>query len=286
MVCPTTYIEGVDVYSGDGNVNWTSVKGSGRDFAFVKATQAGSYVSSQYKSQFAGARDAGLVRGPYHFFDATVDGVAQANHFLSVVNDAGLLDDDMPAMLDLECPSDTTEASSSQTCEGSTSGWAPAATVRQRALDWLQTVEAATGKTPIIYSYVSWFGTQGFTQPSLTHYPLYSASLSNTCATVPAPWTTPVFWQYNQTGTVPGFAGTGDVDMDRFLGDLAELHTFAKTASDAGERDGGATDSGIPRRGHATTPGAPRCGRSGCRQSRCGRRRQRVPRRRFRHARR
>ncbi len=55
--------------------------------------------------------------------------------------------------------------------------------------DWLHAVEAATGRKALIYSYVSWFASVGVTDAALADYPLYIASY-NTCATIPAPWTT------------------------------------------------------------------------------------------------
>ena len=218
-------VEGVDISSGQSPVNWTSVLGAGRHFAFIKATQGDYYTSSNFATQYAGAKTAGVLRSAYHFFDPTVDGVAQANYFLGVVKT--IEPGDLPPMLDVECPD------GDSMCLGFAggSGQAPAATIVQRALDWLTTVEAATGKTPIVYTFPSYFPGLATQDSALAKYPLFIATLAS-CASVPAPWTTATFWQYSWTGTVNGIPG--QVDLDRFFGSLADLQTFASPPMDAG----------------------------------------------------
>jgi lysozyme len=223
--CGSGLPEGVDVYSGTGTIDWTKLAASGRKFAFIKATQGDYNVQSTFQTQWSAALAAGVLRSPYHFFDATSDAVGQANAFLAQLTMAGGLQvGDLPPLLDLECPTAATKAASSSSCEGGTdSGWVAPATLAQDAFDWLDTVQQATGVTPIIYSYPSWFADVTFTDPRLANYPLFIASYS-TCATVPAPWTSAVFWQYSATTTVPGIAKATDVD--RFFGsdgDLAKL---------------------------------------------------------------
>jgi lysozyme len=246
MVCPTTVVEGIDVYDGDGTVAWHSVYNVGRRFAFVKASQGDYNRQTTFRANWFNTHDAGVMVSPYHFFDPSIDGVKQAQHFLDIVADAGgIQPDDLPAMLDIECPTSSVQAQASANCEYTgNSGWAPSATIKTRIFDWLNTVEAATGKKPIIYSYVSWFASVGVTDNALAAYPLYIASY-NQCATIPAPWTSTVFWQYSASGTVMGV--NGQVDEDRFVGSQAQLVAFASSGSsaDAGRPDAGPPDSGI-----------------------------------------
>lgn len=227
-------VEGVDISSGQSPVNWASVLGAGRHFAFIKATQGDYYTSSNFATQYAGAKTAGVLRSAYHFFDPTIDGVAQANYFLGVVKT--IEPDDLPPMLDVECPD------GDSMCLGFAggSGQAPAATIVQRALDWLTTVEAATGKKPIVYTFPSYFPGLATQDSALAKYPLFIATLSS-CASVPAPWTAATFWQYSWTGTVSGIPG--QVDLDRFFGSLSELQQFAAPPVDAGSD---ATPDGAP----------------------------------------
>ena len=189
---------------------------------------------------------AGVLRSPYHFFDATVDGVVQAEYFLAAIDAQGGFEaGDLPPMLDLECPTSADESTTESGCEYSgDSGWVDHATLVQRTFDWLTTVEAATGKKPLIYSYSSWFESLGFTDARLADYPLFYIASYATCATVPAPWTSAVFWQYGDDGSVAGIHG--GVDVDRFFGTAAELAAFAAAdnAADAGVVAGADAASG------------------------------------------
>ena len=219
--CPSQTVEGVDVYAGDGTVDWTTLAASGRQFAFIKATQGDYDVQSTLAADWAGAGSAGILRSPYHFFDATVDGSAQAAAFLAAIGSAGYGSGDLPPLLDIECPTSSVASQTDPSCEyDGSSGWVASATLAQRALDWLDAVQQATGRVPIIYSYPDWFADAGFTDATLASYPLFIASYT-TCPAVPSPWTTATFWQYSATANVPG-VGTS-ADADRFIGTSAEL---------------------------------------------------------------
>jgi lysozyme len=267
--CPTPVVEGLDVYSGNGSIDWPSVAASGRQFAFIKVTQGNYDVQSTLAADWSGALAAGVLRSPYHFFDGTIDGVTQANWFLAALGSAGgLQPGDLPPMLDLECPTSSDQATTQSDCEYTgDSGWVATATLQQRALDWLQTVQQATGVAPILYSYPSWFADTGMTATELTNYPLFIATYE-ACADVPTPWTTAAFWQYSATGTVPGV--TGEVDEDRFFGSAAALaqltvHTTTlphDAGVDAPVMGNGETDAG---NGHSQVVGGCGCetGRTG-----------------------
>src|ERR1700733_13712635 len=72
-----TFINGFDVYTGDGAVNWTTVKNAGYQFAFVKATEGVNFIDSRFTTNMTGAHNAGVLVGPYHFTRLeSKDGVA------------------------------------------------------------------------------------------------------------------------------------------------------------------------------------------------------------------
>ena len=248
--CTMPVLEGVDIFDGTGTIDWTKVKAAGRDFAFIKATQGDYNKQTKFGTNWTNAQAAGVRRSAYHFFDPTKDGVAQANFFLAALAaQGGLVPGDLPPMLDIECPTSSTQSAASPNCEfAGNSGWVPSAMMQQRIFDWLDTVEQATGTKAFIYSYVSWFAGVGFTDPRLAGYPLYIASY-NSCATIPAPWTSAVFWQYSATTKVPGIAAAGDVD--RFFGTLADLDGLAiQPPGDAGVDAGVGDDAmGAPLAG-------------------------------------
>ena len=226
--CPASVVEGVDVSDSQGSITWSSVKSSGRAFAFAKATQGTYTTDVTFAANWANTQTAGLLRGPYHFFDATIDGIAQANYFLSAINGAGgLQPGDLPPMLVLTCPTSSNQAMTDPSCEyNGDSGWVDTSTLSQRVFDWLNTVEAATGRKPLIYSYPSWFVDVGFTDANLANYPLFIATYGS-CASVPSPWINATFWQYSAAGSVSGISG--DVNLDRFVGSQSALQVFVDT---------------------------------------------------------
>ncbi len=63
----TDYINGIDVYHGDGEVDWKTVKKNGIQFAFVKATEGTNYIDKRFDENMKGATAAGVLIGPYHF---------------------------------------------------------------------------------------------------------------------------------------------------------------------------------------------------------------------------
>ncbi len=244
-VCPATTVEGLDVSSAQGTIDWGAVQGSGRVFAIIKATQGDYYTNAHWQAQWDGAGAAGLMRSAYHFFDPTIDGVTQAQHFLTVVGTLG--PNDLPPMLDIECPTSSDESQTQADCEygGATpdSGWATAATINAGIKDWLDYVQKQTGLTPLIYSYNYWFSGAGVDSSALVPYPLviswptatkcYEVGLGND-------FTSAAFWQWSVTGSCPGV--TGEVDLDRFNGTLAQLQQLTAGAQSAGT--GGSGGSG------------------------------------------
>jgi lysozyme len=228
---PSSVVSGVDLNpDGDGTLPWSS---SGTGFAVIKATQGDYYTDADFAANWAALKSAKVVRGAYHFFDATVSGVDQANYFLSVV---GTIEPgDLPPTLDIECP-----VSGDSDCLGDgSSGAAPASQITLAMNDFLTTVKTATGLTPIVYSFGSWFSDNGVDTTGLQDYPLWIADYSGTkCFNVPTPWTAATIWQYDSSGSVGGV----NVDDDYFLGSSAQLATF--TASGSLPIDGGAGDSG------------------------------------------
>lgn len=206
-VCPgPVTLEGIDVASYQPNTDWSKVKGSGRVFAFIKATENTGYVNPYFKQDWAGTKAVGILRGAYHYFHADSDPIAQANHFLTTMGP--LDDDDLPAVLDLEEPMGQSKS-----------------TIASRAMAWLEHVEKATGKTPILYTGPSFWDTS-VAAPGFTKYPLWIANYGVMCPSVPGEWTNFTFWQYTSTGGVPGVT-SANCDKNVFNGSMDDLLALA-----------------------------------------------------------
>ena len=193
----TTRLSGIDVSYYQETVDWQSVKAAGNTFAFARATYGTTKVDPQFSTNWPAMKAAGIIRGPYHFYVSSNDPVAQANLFLETVG--SLESNDLPPVLDVESGSGTTNLVSG---------------VQQ----WLDTVEQQLGRTPIIYTGVSFWNdnmTSGF-----GNYPLWVAEYGVSTPKKVDGWSTWAFWQYSQSGSV---AGMNPVDLDYFNGSLDDL---------------------------------------------------------------
>ncbi|HEX8391300.1 MAG TPA: GH25 family lysozyme [Longimicrobium sp.] len=195
----TDQVEGIDVSHWQGTIDWNAVAADRVDFAFIKATEGGDYTDPRFAANWTASARAGIPRGAYHFYRPQTDAAVQADLFLRVVQpQAG----DLPPVLDVE----VTDGRSAQ---------AIAAGVRT----WMQRVEQATGRRPILYVRAGfWNQNVGAAMPE---YPLWVAHYDVVEPAIPAGWSRWTFWQYSQTGRVAGI--TGDVDLNHFAGTRQEL---------------------------------------------------------------
>jgi len=201
---PTGYsVRGIDVSHWQGVIAWPSVAGAGVDFAFIKATEGGDYTDPRFSANWAGAWQAGIIRGAYHYFRPQTDAAAQARHFLAT---AQLQPGDLPPVLDVEA----------------TDG-RPDSEIAAGVRTWLQMVEQATGRTPIVYTRASFWNPH--LGPGDARYPLWVAHYDVPNPTLPGGWTSWTFWQHSDDGRVPGI--TGAVDLNWFNGTRAQLEALA-----------------------------------------------------------
>ena len=205
-LCPApTVVEGIDVSEFQGTVNWGSVKGSGRGFAIARVSDGTGHPDPTFKTNWAGIKSAGMVRGVYQFFEPGEDPTAQADLLISAV---GLLaDGDLPAVADVEV-----------------TGGQSASIIISHLQTWLDKVKAGTGKTPMIYTAPGWWASN-VSSSAFGADNLWVANWGVTCPSLPSGWSSFEVWQYADNGTVPGISGA--VDLDRFNGTAAQLASFA-----------------------------------------------------------
>lgn len=205
----TAITKGIDVYHGDGAIDWSAVLAAGIGFAFCKATEGTAGTDPAFDANWRGMGAVGITRGAYHFLHPGDDAHIQATHFLAVVGrSGGFLATDLPPVLDLEMH------------DGQ-----PTARIVAAAHAWLETVTTATGKVPIVYTSPGFAGE--FLDDSLGDYPLWIAHYTDRPAPiVPAGWADWTIWQYaaaEQGGhTVPG-CPEPSVDINRFRGSHSDL---------------------------------------------------------------
>ncbi len=212
-----TTIPGIDVSYWKAGIDWPKVRTTGQVFVFVKASEGETYTDPTFDDNWNGAKGVGMLRGAFCFFHPNQDPVKQANLFISTVkslNDNG----ELPPVLDLE------------RADGQDDN-----TIITKAKSWLDAVEQAFGRKPIIYSGY-FFLRDNFSLPGggpppwAKDYPLWIAQYPNQynpslSPLLPNGWFQWNFWQYSQTGSVNGI--NSPVDLDVFNGSLADLLNFA-----------------------------------------------------------
>jgi lysozyme len=204
-VCATgATVKGVDVSVFQGTVNWTQAKAAGLDFAIARVSD-GSFLDTQFATNWSGMKAAGLVRGAYQFFEPGQDPTTQANIVISAVGVLG--DGDLPVTADMEV-----------------TGSQSAATIAANLKTWMAAVQAGTGKVPMIYTAEGYWNAS-VASTAFSANPLWVANWQVMCPGLPNGWTAWELWQDADNGTVSGISGA--VDTDQFNGTLAQLQAFA-----------------------------------------------------------
>ncbi|MFF2849180.1 lysozyme [Streptomyces sp. NPDC058001] len=206
--------KGHDVSSHQKNVNWPAAHDKGARFVYVKATEATSYRNPYFGQQYDGARDAGLVRGAYHFaLPDRSSGSAQAAYFVRNGGDWRADGWTLPPALDIEH-----NPYNSKNCYGLSAS---------RMVAWIRSfsdeVDRLTGRRPVIYTTTNWWNEcTGASRAFASDHALWVARYSSSPGTLPAGWGYWTFWQYdNGRGSLPG-------DQNLFNGSMAQLRKFAQ----------------------------------------------------------
>ncbi|MGA2424987.1 MAG: GH25 family lysozyme [Terriglobales bacterium] len=200
-------INGIDVSHYNGSLDFGKVASAGVAFAYVKASEGRLTKDPLYSTNYAGLKQNQIVRGAYHYFYPQLDAQAQASNFLGVVTQ--LVPGDLPPVLDVEI-------------SGEQSPGAIASGIQQ----WLDLVQNTLGRTPMIYTYASFWNTALGGTSAFASYPLWVAQYtSNPSPNVPTGFSDYLFWQYSESGSVAGI--TGNVDLDWFNGSPADLNQLA-----------------------------------------------------------
>lgn len=194
----------IDISKWQGVIDWSRARAAGVEAAIIKATGAEvghCFTDSKFSVNWAGAYEAGIVRGCYHFLHGGLDGVEQAQYFLEAVAVAGgFQPGDILPVCDVEWPKE-----GGQHCD----------------IENVRSFKERVGRC-IIYT-GGWYwnpieGDKSFAREC----PLWLAAYTQNVPRPPAPWETIALWQYSDKGRVDGIQG--NVDVNRLVtGTLAEL---------------------------------------------------------------
>lgn len=207
--------KGHDVSSHQKNVDWPGAKAKGARFVYIKATESTNYRNPYFGQQYNGSRGAGIVRGAYHFaLPDKSSGAAQAAYFVS---NGGTWTADgwtLPPALDIEYnPYDK-----KRKCYGLS---------KAKMVGWIKAfsdeLKRETGRRPVIYTTTHWWNTcTGGSGAFAANHPLWIARHgSPDVGKLPAGWAYWTFWQYGNSGSLPG-------DQNLFNGSSSRLKSFAR----------------------------------------------------------
>ena len=191
---------GIDVSHFQGDIDWCAVAKAGVGFAYLKATQGLAFVDPKFAYNRREGRKADIRLGAYHFFEPDQDPAGQVDHFLAALDKTSL---DLPAALDIEI-----------------SGQASPQGLTESIETWLQRVENALSRRPLIYTNPS-FWRESVASSDFGQYPLWIAEYGVQEPALPQGWSDWTLWQHSQNGQVDGIRGP--VDLDRLNGPLSSF---------------------------------------------------------------
>jgi len=204
---------GIDVFEGDGRVDWAAVKNSGKTFAFVRATEGASIKDKAFSTHWPILKMDGIIRGAYHFFHPlTSDPTTQAQEFLKTIGK--LAPGDLPPVIDVEI----------------TDGGGASSVIRG-VKEWLGVVEPAlqqqTGKKikPIIYTFPHFWNDILGDPSDFADYPLWIAHFDTDTPSVPSSWGQGNWLIHQYGGDVAYVPGV------QYRADLNKFHSIQKGAN-------------------------------------------------------
>ncbi|WP_431929076.1 glycoside hydrolase family 25 protein [Nonomuraea jabiensis] len=170
-------IYGLDISNYEPLYDWHA---SPAKFGIIKATEGTAFRDASFARHWRELGKKGIVRGAYHYGHPRNNPIAEAEHFLSVVNSQPAEAGDL-LVLDLE------------TADGRS-----VAEVNAWAKTWLSYVKDKTGITPMFYSGWNFANKYG---KGLAEYPLWVAHYSKAkgAITPPADWKSWTIHQYSES---------------------------------------------------------------------------------------
>ena len=196
-------VRGIDVSHYQGEIDWASVRSSGIQFAYIKATEGTDFKDDKFTQNWNAAAAAGIKRGAYHFFRPETSGATQAANFiLNVPKDA----DTLPPAIDLEF-------------SGYNQTRRPAAEDFQRELSvFWDAMDTQYKKLPVVYT------VRDFQKQYLVQMPIERLWIREVILSPPQRWT---IWQFSPRGRVHGVAGF--VDLNVFNGSETDFQKLSES---------------------------------------------------------
>ena len=193
--------KGIDVSKFQGNIDWSSVKEDGVEYAFIRMGYRG-YGSSgklvtdeNYEKNIKGATANGVEVGVYFFSQAIneEEAIEEANYVLEAIEG---YDVTYPVVIDIEEVTDKDARTADMTKEQWT----------KNCIAFCETIKAA-GYTPMVYGNLKTF----FIMLDMEQITMYDKWFAQYDTSLYFPYEFKI-WQYSESGTVSGIST--DVDLN------------------------------------------------------------------------
>ena len=193
-------VNGVDVSSYQGDIDWKLLSSQKIDFAYIKSTEGSSTVDRCFAYNWQEASKTDLRIGAYHFFSFETTGKNQAMNFCSTVKS---IPDMLPPVIDVEYYGRFHGKSDIDVDS-----------VKNELRSMIEELTNNYGLKPVIY--VSSNTYNDIVKDDFADCEIWYRSVYET---IPGDitWT---FWQYSNRHVLKGYSGTERyVDMNVFSGD-------------------------------------------------------------------
>ena len=209
---------GCDVSHWQGEIDWSCMKPAGAHFVFVKVSQ-GNWRDARFAVNWQGARDAGLLRGGYMFYDYRQSPAVNLDTFRAALEDDP---GELPPAVDIEPISGVPMPSQRNMI-------AALEPVIKGLADW-------RGRAPLVYSNpATWFYLRPLPQ-WLADCPLWIAHYGVSNPSVPSEFGDWRFWQWTDRMDGPRFGtASKQLDGDYWQGSLDQLLAWAGVVKPAPE---------------------------------------------------
>jgi len=212
---------GTDVSHYDGVIDWSKARQQEIRFVYVKATQGVQSTDNTFPRNWADLAKVWdndktrVYRGAYHFLSAQGDAKAQAQHFLLTLG--SVLSTDLPPSVDVEwdAPPGSTDLDAADRWRS----LSPSEIV-VKVQSWLEVVEKATGRLPVIYTQPGWWQNRVGMTDKLAKYQIWVADYTTKSQLSEVPRKVPGYitnvWQFSEHGRAEiGFPTKIDVSIFR-----------------------------------------------------------------------
>lgn len=223
------YVNGIDVSRWNDinatpqKINWSMARDAGVIFAFIRATAA-TTTDEDWTYNWRESKGVIPFRGAYAFYDFRQSAYSQANYFVGIMDGNW---GELPPVIDVEQPYQWDAEKKAMVPVP----FPPSTDWRNSVTKWLNIVEKACGRKPIIYTNPNCikYGLKLFSDSPLVAYPLWIAAYQKVPPN-PYPWKRWDFWQWGTPSVGKQYGmESEEVDANYFNGTIEELGVFCGT---------------------------------------------------------